>query len=190
MTPKETLADLMKHPGCEVSGATRAKVLSVLSREDLFVRSRMLGEYVVDEATGIRTRRPEEERIVWRFVPTDDLCVAAKASLRKNVCKKRVRAKEGELTQEDVAKDFGVKRKTVIKWEREQSEDGPNNKSNPYGYYQRLRIDPNLRGAYTALVNAVKPYLAAKAKANKDGIRFRVTFERFNEKFAVHNSIT
>lgn len=83
MTAKETLADLMKHPGCEVSGATRAKVLSALPREDVFVRSRLLGEYVVDEATGIRTRRPEEERIVWRFVPTDDLSAEGKKSPRQ-----------------------------------------------------------------------------------------------------------
>jgi len=190
MTPRQTLDDLLKHPGCEVSSATRAKVLSILPREELFVRSRLLDEYIVDLATGLRTRRADLDRIVWMFVPTDDLLKGTATAQKepKDTRRKRIRAKDGELTQQDVAKDFGVKRQTVIKWEAEQTEDDPGNTSNPYGYYQRLRTDPNLRGAYTALVNAVKPYLAAKARASQQGIRFRVSFERFNEAYALHNN--
>ena len=95
---------------------------------------------------------------------------------------------EGALTQEDVARDFGVSRQTVIKWEENETENGPYNKSNKFGYYTALRLDPNLRGAYNELVQAVKMYRNAQRDAKKAGVRFRISFERFNEQYAKHNA--
>lgn len=149
-------------------------------------RDALSGRHACDERAVLDDFRNALTALANALSESDEESARPK-SKQKNKGRRRIRAKEGELTQEDVAEDFGVKRKTVIKWEREQTEDGPNNKSNPYGYYQRLRIDPNLRGAYTVLVKAVKHYLAEKAEAKKRGIRFRVTFERFNEEFAKHN---
>lgn len=77
MTPREMLADLLRHPGCEVSSETREAVLTVLPRPELFVKTRLTDAYRVDAATGLRTPRTLAERIVWRFLPTDDLLAAA-----------------------------------------------------------------------------------------------------------------
>ena len=110
-----------------------------------------------------------------------------KASRREN---KKLTAKgvEGALTQEDVARDFEVSRQTVIKWEEKETESGPYNKSNKFGYYTALRLDPNLRGAYNELVKTIKIFRNAQREAKKAGIRFRVSFERFNEQYAKHNA--
>lgn len=106
--------------------------------------------------------------------------------------KKKLTAKgvDGGLTQEDVARDFEVSRQTVIKWEENETESGPYNKSNKFGYYTALRLDPNLRGAYNELVQTVKIYRNAQREAKKAGVRFRVSFERFNEEYAKHNAKT
>ena len=111
----------------------------------------------------------------------------AKASRREN---KKLTAKgvEGALTQEDVARDFEVSRQTVIKWEEKETESGPYNKSNKFGYYTALRLDPNLRGAYNELVKTIKIFRNAQREDKKAGIRFRVSFERFNEQYAKHNA--
>lgn len=94
--------------------------------------------------------------------------------------KPRTRAKDGELRQEDVAKDFHTTRKTVLGWE--------NGKNNPWGYYKELRTDPNLRSAYQMLVNQVKHYFKTKETAEKSGKRFRYTFVQFQEKLLSHNN--
>ena len=91
----------------------------------------------------------------------------------------------GEITQEQVARDFGVSRSTVNRWEVNQTASRPENKSNKYGYYKELRTNPDLRGAYYELVNCVKRYQAEKRKADKLGIRF-VTFVRFHEEWLKH----
>lgn len=91
----------------------------------------------------------------------------------------RSRAAEDELTQDDVAADFNVSRLTVLRWESGQQ--------NPWGYYKELRLNPDLRGAYALLVAAAKAYNQAKADAKAKGIRFRLSFVRFNEAFLNHN---
>lgn len=95
------------------------------------------------------------------------------------------RERGGEITQEQVARDFGVSRKTVNRWEIRQTANGPENKSNKYGYYKELRTNPDLRGAYYELVNCVKRYQTESQKAAKTGRRF-VTFVRFHEEWLKH----
>ena len=97
----------------------------------------------------------------------------------------KTRERGGEITQEQVARDFGVSRSTVNRWEVNQTASGPENKSNKYGYYKELRTNPDLRGAYYELVNCVKRYQAEKRKADKLGIRF-ATFVRFHEEWLTH----
>ena len=111
---------------------------------------------------------------------------------RGSVRKKKLTAKsvDGGLSQDDVARDFGVTRQTVLLWEKNETENGPYNKSNKFGYYSALRLDPNLRGAYDVLSQAVKTFRNAQREAKKAGTRFRFSFERFNEKYAKHNAKT
>ena len=99
--------------------------------------------------------------------------------------KSKTRERGGEITQEQVARDFGVSRATVNRWEINQTANGPENKSNKYGYYKELRTNPDLRGAYYELMNCVKRYQAEKRKADMLGIRF-VTFVRFHEEWLKH----
>ena len=93
----------------------------------------------------------------------------------------------GTLTQERVAKDLGISRQTLSKWESEQTSNGPENESNPYGYYSGLRLNNALRGAYDELVGQVKMYRRMKAEAKRNGERFQYTFFQFNESLAEHN---
>jgi len=106
----------------------------------------------------------------------------------RTVKKRMAKRKLGELTQEDVAKVFDVSRHTVIRWEREQTEDGSGNTSNPWGYYKSLRTNLELRDAFEMLSNQAKAYIDAKDKAKKQGKRFRMTFERFKEVWLSHNN--
>lgn len=94
----------------------------------------------------------------------------------------KVKVPRPELTQEMVAKDFGVSRKTVNKWEANQTTDGPENKSNKFGYYKALRTNPDLRGAYDQLVQIVKVFNQEAQKAKKTGRR-SITFVAFNEAY-------
>ena len=105
--------------------------------------------------------------------------------IKRLLPKSKTRERGGEITQEQVARDFGVSRSTVNRWEVNQTASGPENKSNKYGYYKELRTNPDLRGAYYELVNCVKRYQAEKRKADKLGIRF-VTFVRFHEEWLTH----
>ena len=105
--------------------------------------------------------------------------------IKRLLPKSKTRERGGEITQEQVARDFGVSRSTVNRWEINQTANGPENKSNKYGYYKELRTNPDLRGAYYELVNCVKRYQAEKRKADKLGIRF-VTFVRFHEEWLTH----
>ena len=109
-----------------------------------------------------------------------------------SVRKKKLTAKgvDGGLSQEDVARDFGVTRQTVAHWEEDENENRPDTKSNKFGYYKDLRLNKDLRDAYNILAQAAKMYREAQAKAKKAGVRFRVSFERFNEKYAKHNAKT
>lgn len=99
----------------------------------------------------------------------------------------RSKRPKSALTQEHVAKDFGVTRKTIIEWERNQTEDAPGNTSNDYGYYKSLRTNIDLRGAYDQLVASVKNFNKARALAKQNGTRFAMTFVTFNEKYLAHN---
>ena len=105
--------------------------------------------------------------------------------IKRLLPKSKTRGRGGEITQEQVARDFGVSRATVNRWEINQTANGPENKSNKYGCYKELRTNPDLRGAYYELVNCVKRYQAEKRKADKLGIRF-VTFVRFHEEWLKH----
>ena len=120
----------------------------------------------------IETIRAEHERtrheIIKRLLP-----------------KSKTRERGGEITQEQVARDLGVSRETVNRWEIRQTANGPENKSNKYSYYKELRTNPDLRGAYYELVNCVKRYQSEKRKADRLGIRF-VTFVRFHEEWLKH----
>lgn len=113
---------------------------------------------------------------------------AVKAKTTRQKKKLTAKGVDGALTQEDVAKDFGVKRQTVINWEKKETENGPYNKSNKFGYYSALRLDPNLRGAYNELVQRVKLFRKTQRDAREAGVRFRVSFVRFNEEYAKHNA--
>ena len=86
------------------------------------------------------------------------------------------------LTQEDVAKDLGVSRQTIIEWERAQTVDGPENTSNEYHYYRALRTNPELRDAYEMLVNQVRIYNKIRDEHMARGTRFRMSFISFQEK--------
>jgi len=100
---------------------------------------------------------------------------------------KRTRAKADELTQSDVARDFGVSRQQVCKWETCQTVDGPSNTSNEYGYYKSLRTDPKLRDAYTVLANQAKMHNKLIAETKKKGGRYKIAFVQFQEQFLAHN---
>lgn len=101
--------------------------------------------------------------------------------------RKRTRAKGGMLTQADVAKDFGVSRHTICRWEATQTCDGRDNSSNPYHYYKSLRTNPDLRGAYETLAKEAGLYLRARDKAKAKKQRFKFTFDQFNEELLKHN---
>ena len=105
--------------------------------------------------------------------------------IKRLLPKSKTRGRGGEITQEQVARDLGVSRETVNRWEMRQTANGPENKSNKYSYYKELRTNPDLRGAYYELVNCVKRYQSEKRKADKIGIRF-VTFVRFHEEWLKH----
>lgn len=93
----------------------------------------------------------------------------------------RDRASDGDLTQDDVAADFGVTRQTVANWERGK-------KKNPWGYYKELRLNSDLRGAYNLLAGSAKAYNRAKAEARRRGVRFRTSFVAFNELYLKHSN--
>ena len=98
------------------------------------------------------------------------------------------RPRPGGLRQEDVAEVFGVSRQTVARWESLQTEDGPGNASNPWGYYRSLRTNPELRDAFEMLSNQAKAYRSAKERARMSGGRFRMTFVRFKEEWHRHSN--
>ena len=95
---------------------------------------------------------------------------------------------QGELSQEDVARVFGVTRQTVIRWEKEQTKDDSSNTSNPWGYYKSLRTNQELRDAFEMLSNQAKAYIAIRDEAKNKGKRFRMTFESFKEDWHRHNN--
>lgn len=98
------------------------------------------------------------------------------------------RPRPGELRQEDVSAVFGVTRQTVVRWEDTQTVDGPDNTSNPWGYYRSLRTNPELRGSFEMLANMARAYLSARARAKCQGQRFRMSFVRFKEDWLRHNA--
>jgi len=89
------------------------------------------------------------------------------------------------LTQSQVAHDLGVDRQTIVRWEKLQTVDGPDNGSNPYGYYKSLRTDAGLRGAYGLLVRCVRHYLRVREEAKRrNGATIR--FVSFKEAWLKH----
>ena len=110
------------------------------------------------------------------------------ANLPRCLKRRGRRPRPGGLRQEDVAEVFGVSRQTVARWESSQTEDGPSNKSNPWGYYRSLRTNPELRGAFEMLSNQAKAYRSAKERARMLGGRFRMTFVGFKEEWHRHST--
>ena len=106
---------------------------------------------------------------------------------RPQKCRAR-RPRPGELRQEDVAEVFGVSRQTVARWEASQTEDGPGNASNPWGYYRSLRTNQELRGSFEMLSNQAKAYRSARERARMLGRRFRMTFVTFKEEWYKHGN--
>ena len=148
-----------------------------------------------DELQAILERRKfksaESEHLYANFILALDETAEALSKLKRNkrlVKMRKARRSSGELSQEDVAKVFGVTRQTVNRWETKQTLDSPDNKSNPWGYYKSLRINPELRNAFEMLSNQAKAYLSTKEEAKKRGVRFRMTFVKFKEDWHKHNN--
>lgn len=110
-----------------------------------------------------------------------DLVSCAQASKKP----KRGKTHPDEISQAQVARDLGFSRATINRWERKQTEDGPGNTSNKFGYYKSLRTNPQLHSAYYELVNCARKYRAAQKAAAAKGQRF-VTFVRFREEWLKH----
>lgn len=118
---------------------------------------------------------------------TEKAAIEQESIMKKALRKKRgVSKRINKLTQVQVAKDFDVDRQTIIRWESTQTEDGPNNKSNEWGYYKGLRTNPDLRDAYCKLVNMVAKYNEYK-KACREAGKPLYTFYQYNEAWAKHN---
>ena len=112
-------------------------------------------------------------------VLVDGFTEEGKKQLKSVVRKPRKNKRSEFRTQEDVAKDTGFSRKTINKWEREQSSDDTNNKSNKYEYYESLRTDREKNGAYKIWVKMVVEY---KKKKNT-----KKSFVSFKEEWWAHN---
>lgn len=104
-----------------------------------------------------------------------DLALYAKVPrLEKKKGPRARREVEGELTQAQVAEDFGVARQTINGWEK-------SGKPNKYGYYAALRTDPARRGDYYRLVNRVAAFNRWVQKEKSAGRRAAISFVSFNE---------
>lgn len=118
---------------------------------------------------------------------TEKAAIEQESIMKKALRKKRgVSKRINKLTQVQVAKDFDVDRQTIIRWESTQTEDGPNNTSNEWGYYKGLRTNPDLRDAYCELVNMVAKYNEYKKTCKEKG-KPLYTFAQYNETWAKHN---
>lgn len=118
---------------------------------------------------------------------TEKAAIEQESIMKKALRKKRgVSKRINKLTQVQVAKDFDVDRQTIIRWESTQTEDGPNNTSNEWGYYKGLRTNPDLRDAYCELVNMVAKYNEYKKNCKEKGKPLH-TFAQYNETWAKHN---
>lgn len=151
---------------------------------------------VAEELRSILERAKEKStasKICYdRFISALDNVAEAMLKHARRTRRKKIQVakrKTGELRQEDVAKVFGVTRQTIIRWESTQTDDGPTNTSNPWGYYKSLRTNPELRNAFEMLANQARAYLSAKAMTKKQGRRFRFTFVQFKENWHKHNIV-
>ena len=118
---------------------------------------------------------------------TEKAAIEQESIMKKALRKKRgVSKRINKLTQVQVAKDFDVDRQTIIRWESTQTEDGPNNTSNEWGYYKGLRTNPDLRDAYCKLVDMVAKYNEYKKTCKEKGMPL-YTFAQYNEAWAKHN---
>lgn len=104
---------------------------------------------------------------------------AGEKQLKLAVRKPRKNRHSEFRTQEQVAKDTGFSRKTINKWEREQTSDDTNNKSNKYEYYESLRTDPEKKRAYKIWVKMVIEYKKKKGR--------KKSFVSFREDWLKHN---
>lgn len=104
---------------------------------------------------------------------------------RRTVRARAVKRSRDEISQACAARDFGVSRSTIYRWEKRQTVDGPANTSNEIGYYRSLRINPELRGAYQELANSYRAYRDAQKRAALRGQRF-VRFVHYREEWLKH----
>ena len=105
---------------------------------------------------------------------------------RHTVRAKSAKRSRDEISQACAARDFGVSRSTIYRWEKNQTVDGPANTSNEIGYYRSLRTNPELRGAYQELANSYRAYRDAQKRAALRGQRF-VRFVHYREEWLKHN---
>ena len=67
------LRNMIDHLPCRLSTPMRNRLVECFGHPEAFVRDGLKDEFVIDTATGIRTRRTLDERIIWKFDPSGQL---------------------------------------------------------------------------------------------------------------------
>ena len=152
-------------------------------------------EFPLQEGQTVRLDPEQEERLMAAINAPKTIGSFTKdgANEQAKIIKQVIRKKKDaggklgdKIDQDQVAKDFGVTRQTIIRWEQKEKPNGPTNKSNPWGYYSNLRKNPDLRGAYLMLVDEVKKYNEYKDRCKNRGESI-ITFVQYKEGWAKHN---
>ena len=63
------LRDMIEKRPCRIDMERREQLVARFGHPEAFTRDGLKDEYIIDYATGIRTRRTLEERIIWKFDP-------------------------------------------------------------------------------------------------------------------------
>ena len=63
------LRDMIEKRPCRIDMERRDQLVARFGHPEAFTRDGLKDEYIIDYATGIRTRRTLEERIIWKFDP-------------------------------------------------------------------------------------------------------------------------
>ena len=67
------LRDMIEKRPCRIDMERRNQLVARFGHPEAFTRDGLKDEYIIDYATGIRTRRTLDERIIWKFDPSDQL---------------------------------------------------------------------------------------------------------------------
>lgn len=67
------LRDMIDKAPCVVDTDMQSRLVARFGHPEAFTREGLKDEFLIDNATGIRTRRTMEERIIWRFNPSGQL---------------------------------------------------------------------------------------------------------------------